>query len=72
MARGRKVDTRSARQMKLVMQFQRKEAVMDALCEGIVKGREHWTKTYDIARTVLTELEKAGFHIIPKPTRKDQ
>jgi len=53
-----------------VQKILREEKIMDALCEGIVRGREHWTKTHDIAITVLTELQKAGFHIIPKPTRK--
>lgn len=70
MPRGRKVDIRSARHQRFVARVENCDRFMNAIARGVEKGNKLYTKPYDVALAVLTELKLENFQIIPKPTKK--
>lgn len=70
MPRGRKVDTNSVRSQKFHKRVENVDKFMDAITRGIERGNKIYTKPYDVAIAVLTELQIIGFQVIPKPAKK--
>jgi hypothetical protein len=70
MPRGRKVDTNSVRFQNRMKRIENTDKFMDAITRGVERGNKLYTKPYDVAIAVLTELRIIGFQIIPTPRKK--
>lgn len=70
MPRGRKVNLESVRHRKFMARIENCDRFMNAMARGIERGNKLYTKPYDVALAVLTELKLENFQIIPKPTKK--
>jgi hypothetical protein len=70
MPRGRKVDLTSARHQRFIKRVDNTDKFMEAIKRGIERGNKIYTKPYDVALSVLTELRIDGFQIIPRPSKK--
>lgn len=70
MPRGRKVDKNSVRTQNRHKRIENTDKYMNAITRGIERGNKIYTKPYDVAIAVLTELQIIGFQVIPKPAKK--
>jgi hypothetical protein len=60
------------RNQKFRKRVENTDKYMNAITKGIERGNKLYTKPYDVAIAVLTELQVIGFQIIPRPHRKDK